>query len=137
MQRTSLTPYAEVFNEFSTVIFPVSVLTSAQNQEAVSYSWIFPNVMVNGHWSYSNTPSYIAHELRVRLQAVPKTKLIGYYSDAYTLEFVLPKYNMYRRVLAQLLADDFVRPGNMNGRQALELARLLLRDNCIHIYDIT
>ena len=42
---------------------------------------------------------------------MPKTKQIGYYSDAYKLEFVLPKYNMYRRILATMLADDFVRPG--------------------------
>ena len=42
---------------------------------------------------------------------MPKTKQIGYYSDAYKLEFVLPKYDMYRRILADVLADEFVRPG--------------------------
>ncbi len=31
---------------------------------------------------------------------------MGYYSDAYKLEFVLPKFNMFRRVLAETLADD-------------------------------
>jgi len=53
-------------------------------------------------------PAYIGNDLRARLQAVPKTKLVGYYSDAYKLEFVLPKYSMYRRVLGQLLAEEFV-----------------------------
>ena len=123
-QRTSLIQYAELFNAYRDVIFPISVLTSAQNQELVSYSWIFPNVIVNGHWWYSNIPAYITHDLRARLQAVPKTKLIGYYSDAYKLEFVLPKYNMYRRLLAQVLADDFICPGLMSEKQALDLAQL-------------
>ena len=91
--------------------FPISVLTSAQNQELVAYSWIFPNVLPNGHWWYSNTPPYIKKDLTERITAVPKTKLIGYYSDAYKLEFVLPKYAMYRRILANVLADEFVRPG--------------------------
>jgi glucuronate isomerase len=135
-QRTSLIQYAELFNAFPDVTFPISVLTSAQNQELVSYSWIFPNVVTNGHWWYSNIPAYIAHDARARLQAVPKTKQLGYYSDAYKLEFILPKYNMYRRILAQILADDFVRPGVSTEPQAIALARLLLRENTERIFQV-
>lgn len=135
-QRTSLIQYAELFNAFPQVKFPVSVLTSSQNQELISYSRIFPNVIVNGHWWYSNIPAYIAHDLRARLQAVPKTKLLGYYSDAYKLEFVLPKFNMYRRILAQTLADNYVRPGVMSETEALSLARLMLRENTKSIFGV-
>lgn len=60
---------------------------------------------------------------------MPKTKLIGYYSDMYKLEFGLPKFNVYCRILAQVLADDFVRPRVCTEHQALDIARLLLRDN--------
>lgn len=133
-QRTSLVQYSALFNAFPTVTFPVSVLSSAQNQELVSHAWIFPNVVTSGHWWYSNVPAYIAPDLRARLNAVPKTKQIGYYSDAYKLEFVLPKYNMYRRVLAGVLADEFVKPGRLNETQAVELARTILSDNVRRIF---
>ena len=112
------------------------MLTSAQNQELVAYSWIFPNVITNAHWWYSNIPAYISKDLRERLQGVPKTKQIGYYSDAYKLEFVLPKYNMYRRLLAQALADDFVRPGRLTESEAVALGKHLLRDNVREIFRI-
>jgi glucuronate isomerase len=135
-QQTSLIQYAGLFNAFPQVVFPVSVLSSGQNQELVSYSWIFPNVVTNGHWWYSNIPAYVAADCRARLQAVPKTKQIGYYSDAYKLEFILPKYNMYRRILARILADDFVRPGTCTENQALDLARLLLRENARRIFHV-
>ncbi len=135
-QRTSLIQYAELFNAFPEVTFPISVLSSGQNQELVSYSWIFPNVVTNGHWWYSNIPAYISADCRARLQAVPKTKQIGCYSDAYKLEFVLPKYNMYRGILAKVLADDFVRTGIYSERQAVEFARLLLRDNAQRIFGV-
>src|SRR5262249_44844128 len=135
-QRTSLIQYAELFNAFPSVTFPISVLSSGQNQELVSYGWIFPNVVTHGHWWYSNIPAYIGTDLRARLEAVPKTKQIGYYSDAYKLEFILPKYNMYRRLLAQVLADDFVRPGVLSEYQALALARLLLRENALRIFNM-
>ena len=99
----------------------------------MSYSWIFPNVVTNGHWWYSNIPAYIDGR-HARLQAVPKTKQIGYYTDAYKLEFILPKYDMYRRILASVLADDFVRPGFASETQAVEMAELLLRENARRIF---
>jgi glucuronate isomerase len=135
-QRTSLIQYAPLFNAFPEVTFCISVLSSGQNQELVSYSWIFPNVVTSGHWWYSNIPPYIEQDCRARLQAVPKTKQIGYYSDMYKLEFGLPKFNMYRRILAKVLADDFIRPRHFTESQALATARLLLRDNVRRIFSV-
>jgi glucuronate isomerase len=135
-QRTSLIQYAELFNAFPEVTFPVSVLTSNQNQELTSYAWIFPNVVTNGHWWYSNIPVFIEQDARARLQAVPKTKQIGYYSDMYKLEFGLPKFNMYRRILARVLADDFVRTKVYTEAQAVELAKLVLRENVRTIFKV-
>jgi glucuronate isomerase len=135
-QRTSLIQYAELFNAFPQVTFPISVLTSSQNQELVSYSWIFPNVVTLGHWWYSNIPTFIERDALSRLQAVPKTKQVGYYSDAYKLEFILPKFDMYRKLLAGMLADHFVRPGIYSESRAIAFARLLLRENTEAIFKV-
>lgn len=135
-QRTSLIQYADLFNAFPSVKFCISVLTSVQNQELASYAWIFPNVITSGHWWYSNVPAYIERDLRARLEAVPKTKQIGYYSDMYKLEFGLPKFNTYRRVLAGVLADNFVRTGALSEERAVELGKLILRDNVREIFKI-
>jgi glucuronate isomerase len=134
--RCSLLAYRQVFNAFPTVTFCISVLSSGLNQELVSHAWIFPNVVTFGHWWYSNVPAYIESDLRARLQAVPKTKQIGYYSDAYKLEFVLPKYRMYRRCLARLLADDFVRTRRLTESQAVELGYALLRGNVERLFRV-
>ena len=132
--RLSLIQYRELFNAFPGVTFPVSVLGSTSNQELVSYSWIFPNVVTNGHWWYSNIPAYIEIDCRSRLQAVPKTKQIGYYSDMYKLEFALPKFSMYRRILAQVLAEDFVIRRGFSEERAMDLGKLLLRGNLESIF---
>lgn len=133
-QRTSLSQYRELFNAFPRVVFCVSVLSSSQNPELVAFSWIFPNVVASGHWWYSNLPGFISRDLAVRLQGVPKTKLIGYYSDAYKLEFVLPKFNMFRRVLAQVLAEEYVRGRGWSEEDAVQLARQILYDNVASIF---
>jgi len=133
-QRTSLRQYAALFNAFPQVTFPISVLAQTSNQELVSFSWIFPNVVTNGHWWYSNIPAYIELDCRSRLQAVPQTKQIGYYSDMYKLEFALPKFRMYRRILAGVLARDFVISRRWSEEKAVALGRMVLRDNVETIF---
>ena len=133
-RRTSLVQYAALFNAFPGVTFPVSVLDGAQNQELASHAWIFPNVIAHGHWWYANVPSIIERDLRDRLNAVPSVKLVGYYSDAYKLEFVLPKYAMYRAILARILANDFVAPGVLTETEAVAVASQLLEGNSRRIF---
>ncbi len=133
-KRTSLIQYRRLFNAFPTVTFPVSVLAETSNQELVSYAWIFPNVVCNGHWWYSNVPVYIERDLRGRLQAVPRTKVVGYYSDMYKLEFALPKFAMFRRILARVLATDFVRDQGWSEERAVALGKQVLRGNVESIF---
>jgi glucuronate isomerase len=133
-RRVSLHEYRELFNHFADVTFPISTLSPDAGAELVAYAWIFPNVVPNGHWWYSNIPPFIANDLRARLQAVPKVKQIGYYSDAYKLEFVLPKFNMFRKILAEVLAEDAIRGQGWSADRALGLARLVLLENPRRIF---
>jgi glucuronate isomerase len=128
-RRVSLADYRELFNHFARVTFPISTLSPDAGGELVAYSWIFPNVVPLGHWWYSNIPAYIAADLKARLQAVPKVKIVGYYSDAYKLEFVLPKFNMFRRILAETLAEDAIGARGWSVERAMELAKLVLLEN--------
>jgi glucuronate isomerase len=132
--RVSLIQYGRLFNAFPQVPFPISVLASVTNQELASYSWIFPNVVTHGHWWYSNTPAYIEHDAAARLEAVPRSKQIGYYSDMYKLEFALPKFRMYKRVLAKVLAERFVIDRGWSEERAVELGRQILRGNVERVF---
>jgi glucuronate isomerase len=134
--RVSLIQYRELLNAFPQVTFPISVLASVTNQELVSYAWIFPNVATNGHWWYSNTPTYIEHDAAGRLEAVPQTKQIGYYSDMYKLEFALPKFAMYKRILAKVLAERFVVDRGWSEEAAVALGRKVLRGNVESIFQV-
>jgi glucuronate isomerase len=132
--RVSLIQYKELFNTFPQVTFPISVLASVTNQELTSYAWIFPNVVTNGHWWYSNTPTFIEHDLAARLEAVPRTKQIAYYSDMYKLEFALPKFAMFKRILAKVLAERFVIDRGWTEQRAIELGTQVLRTNTERIF---
>jgi glucuronate isomerase len=135
-KRGSLADYADLFRRYPDVDFTVSVLSTTWAHELATFAWIFPNVKPSGHWWYANIPAHIEYDLRARLEAVPKVKLIGYYSDMYKVEFGLPKFNMYRRVLARVLAREFVETRRLGERQAVETAALLLRENPKRIFGV-
>ena len=134
--RVSLIQYQELLNAFPTVTFPISVLASVTNQELASYAWIFPNVVTHGHWWYSNTPAFIEHDTAARLEAVPQTKQIGYYSDMYKLEFALPKFRMYKRILSKVLAERYVIDRNWTEQRAIEFGSMILRGNVESVFDV-
>ena len=134
--RVSLIQYRDLLNGFPQVTFPISVLASVTNQELASYAWIFPNVVTNGHWWYSNTPTFIEHDAAARLEAVPRTKQVAYYSDMYKLEFALPKFNMYKRILSKILAERYVIDRGWTEQQAVTLGQQVLRGNVQSIFGI-
>ena len=135
-KRGSLLDYADLFRRYPEADFTVSVLSTTWAHELATFAWIFPNVKPSGHWWYANIPAHIEYDLRARLEAVPAVKLIGYYSDMYKVEFGLPKFNMYRRILGRVLAREFVETHRMSESQAVETARLLLRENPKRIFGV-
>jgi glucuronate isomerase len=129
--------FAGLFAAFPTVTFCVSEISRGLNLDVVNLGRVFANVMSTGHGGDGNhVPARLEQAIRVRLQAVPQTKQIGYYSGLNKLEFAMPQFNMYRRVLAHVLATEFVHTQVYTVWQALELARLLLRDNARRIFDV-
>lgn len=138
----SLRGYDYLFNTYWDVSFPTSVLADTSGLELTAAAWIRHNVYPSGHWWYTNQPADIAREIRRRLDVVPHNKVIGYYSDAYYLEFILPKFRMYKFELALALAERMERSlihPNMEPftlDDALNLAEELLVRNPAHILGI-
>jgi len=131
----SMRGYDYMLNAYPDVRFPTAVLADTTGLELVAASWIRHNVYPSGHWWYSNQPTDIAREIRRRLDAVPGNKAIGYFSDAYYLEFILPKFRMYKFELAAALAERMERSlihpnmGTFTLDDALATAERMLLDN--------
>ena len=68
------------------------------------------------------------------MEAIPRNKQLGYYSDAYKLEFILPKFRMYKRILAGVLATDFCQERNWSEEKAVALGTQILRGNVEHVF---
>ncbi len=126
--------YTDLFGEFPEVTFCVA---GSLGEDLAACAGCRQNVIACGHGGESGeVPAAVAGALRRRLQALPQTKQVGYFTGMRRLEFGLPLFNLYRRALAAALATDFVRPRYFSVRQALELGRLLLRDNARRLFGV-
>jgi glucuronate isomerase len=105
----SMAGYTYMLNEYPDVKFPTAVLSDTSGLELNAAAWIRHNVYPSGHWWYSNQPTDIGREIRRRIDTVPANKIIGYFSDAYYLDFILPKFRMYKFELASALAERIER----------------------------
>ncbi|MFH1612498.1 MAG: glucuronate isomerase [bacterium] len=131
----SMSSLQYLFNTYPNVKFIASNLCNTQNLELACYGWLLHNVYPSGHWWYSGNPVEMSIDLKRRLFSVPKTKLIGIYSDAYKIEFILPKIKMYKWILSNVLSEMVINSKanlsifSFTEEKALETANLLLQEN--------
>jgi len=127
--------FRDALNRFPNVKMIFSVLNTILTHELAIYAKTFSNCYAAGHWWYTFYPCIIKPMILERIQAVPYTKLIGWYSDSYYVEWTIAKIKLYIRSLAGALAE-IVEDGYMTEKLALEVAKAMLWDNSIEIFGL-
>jgi glucuronate isomerase len=128
--------FRDALNRFPNVKMVFSILNTILTHELAIYAKTFANCYAAGHWWYTFYPTIIKSMILERLQAVPYTKLIGWYSDSYYVEWTIAKIKLYIRSLAEALAE-IVEEGYMDEDLALEVAGALLWDNNVEIFGLS
>lgn len=127
--------FRDALNRFPNVKMIFSILNTILTHELAIYAKTFTNCYAAGHWWYTFYPCIIKSMILERLQAVPYTKLIGWYSDSYYVEWTIAKIKLYIRTLAGALTE-LIEDGYMKEELALEVAQALLWDNNVKIFDL-
>jgi len=95
------------------------------NQSMCTLVRELPNLSLAGYWWHNFFPDTIAQVMRERLDMVPANKQVGFFSDAYCVEWSYAKSFLVRKVLARVLIER-VELGQFDGPDALEFARAIL-----------
>jgi hypothetical protein len=81
-----------------------------------------PNLSLAGYWWHNFFPSTMAQVMHERLEMVPANKQIGFFSDAYCVEWSYAKVVIARKVMANVLAQR-IELGHLNHQQAMAYVR--------------
>jgi glucuronate isomerase len=94
-----------------------------------------PNISVAGYWWHTMYPFYIRKSIETRLDIVPVTKIIGFFSDAYHCEWCLPKLKMVKQITGEILVDRVTR-GMYDLDTALSIIPVIFHDAPKEIYGL-
>ena len=123
-QRT-IGQLAEMIGRHPGLHFQCMLSSRHANQSLCTLARELPNFSLVGFWWHNFFPDVIRQVMAERLDMLPVNKQIGFFSDAYCVEWSYAKATMVRKILARVLADK-VELGQYTQDQAIEVARAIL-----------
>jgi len=95
------------------------------NQSLCTLARELPNLSLAGYWWHNFFPSMIRQVMEERLDMLPTNKQIGFFSDAYCVEWTYAKLLIVRKQLAHVLAHKVLQ-GQYTQDDACAIARAIL-----------
>lgn len=103
-QRT-IRQLGEIVARYPKLKFMCFLSSRHGNQSLCTLARELPNLSLCGYWWHNFFPGAIRQVMEERLDMLPLNKQIGFFSDAYCVEWTYAKAVMVRKLLAGVLAD--------------------------------
>jgi glucuronate isomerase len=123
-QRT-IGQLAEMIGRHPKLHFQCFLASRHGNQSLCTLARELPNLSLAGYWWHNFFPDTIAQVIAERLDMLPANKQVGFFSDAYCVEWSYAKSLLVRRLLARVL-NERVQLGQFDEAGALNFARTIL-----------
>lgn len=125
-QRT-IAQLAEMIARHPKLRFQCFLSSLHANQSLCTLARELPNFSLAGCWWHNFFPTSIRQILGERLDMLPANKQVGFFSDAYCVEWTYAKSTIVRKQFARVLAGK-VGQGQFSVDEALAVARQILFD---------
>ena len=123
-QRT-IAQLAEMIGRHPKLRFQCLLASRHANQSLCTLARELPNFSLAGYWWHNFFPGVIRQVMAERLDMLPLNKQIGFFSDAYCVEWTYAKAVIVRKQLARVLAEK-IEQGQFTKAEALSVAREIL-----------
>jgi len=98
------------------------------NQALCTLGRELPNFSLAGYWWHNFFPDTIRQVMAERLEMLPVNQQVGFFSDAYCVEWTYAKAVLVRKQLARVLAEK-IEQGQYSRNDALAIARAILYES--------
>ena len=127
LSQTTIKQVAEMIARHPRLRFQCFLSNLAANQSMCTLARELPNLTLVGYWWHNFFPYAIRQVIDERLDMLPLNRQIGFFSDAYCVEWSYAKALLVRKALAQALMERIER-GQYSLDDALSVARAILYD---------
>ncbi|MBI3414698.1 MAG: hypothetical protein HY043_05160, partial [Verrucomicrobia bacterium] len=123
-QRT-IAQIAEMIARHPRLRFQCFLASRHANQSLCTLARELPNFSLAGFWWHNFFPDAIRQVMSERLDMLPANKQVGFFSDAYCVEWTYAKAVLVRKQMARVLAEK-IHQGQYTRHDALAIARAIL-----------
>ena len=123
-QRT-IAHLAKMMGQHPKLHFQCFLASRHANQSLCTLARELPNFSLAGYWWHNFFPDVIRQVMAERLDMLPANKQVGFFSDAYCVEWTYAKAVLVRKQLAKVLAER-IQQGQYTRDEALGVARAIL-----------
>jgi hypothetical protein len=128
LSQRSIGQVGEMIGRHPTLRFQCFLSSRHANQSLCTLARELPNFSLAGYWWHNFFPDVIRQIIAERLDMVPVNKQIGFFSDAYCVEWTYAKAMLVRKQLARVLAEK-VDQGQYTREDAVCIARSILYES--------
>ncbi|MCL2699484.1 MAG: hypothetical protein FWE68_04160 [Defluviitaleaceae bacterium] len=118
---------AALFERYPRLRFQLFLSSAAHNQALCTLCRALPNVYLAAYWWHNFFPEFMRRVMGERIDMLSSKKTIGFFSDAYCVDWVYAKSIIVRKNLAKVLAEK-IEYGQLTEETAIEYARQTMRD---------
>jgi glucuronate isomerase len=126
-QRT-IAQVAEMIGRHPELRFQCFLSSRHANQSLCTLARELPNFSLAGYWWHNFFPDVMRQVMAERLDMLPANRQIGFFSDAYCVEWTYGKAVLVRRQMADVFAQK-IEQGQYSRDEALAIARAILYES--------
>ena len=119
---------AEIVHRHPHLQFQCLLASRHANQSLCTLARALPNLCLAGYWWHNFFPDTMRQVMAERLDMLPVSRQIGFFSDAYSVEWTCGKLIMVRRILASVLTEK-IAPGQYGLNDAISIAKDILYES--------
>ena len=125
LRQDTIFDVAELVTRHPSVRFQFFLSSEHANQSFCTLVRELPNMSLAGYWWHNLFPGVIRKVIRDRLDMLPLTRQVAFFSDAYCADWSYAKATIIRHQLAGVLAEK-IEQGQYSLDDALDIARQVL-----------
>jgi glucuronate isomerase len=119
---------AQIIGRHPRMHFQCFLSSAHANQAMCTLCRELPNLSLTGYWWHNFFPSIIKRVMAERLDMLPLNRQIGFFSDAYCVEWSYAKALLVKNILAEVLVEK-IQAGQYDLDAAVSIARAIIFDS--------
>ncbi len=136
LNQSTIGQMGEIIAQYPRLKFQCMLASRHGNQSLCTLARELPNLSLAGYWWHNFFPGAIRQIMEERFDMLPVNKQVGFFSDAYCVDWAYAKKILVRKLMAEVMAEK-VSVGQYSLDDCASIGRSILYDSSVELLRMT